>query len=135
MCFGNLSPIASRTSMSDLPTRSLAAANPPRSGTVSRSQTMTVGFIRLSMTHALWVGDRTELKLRRERSLRSVRAPGTALLGDSTLVAWYRSIYVLSARCWWCRLMKRWDLGGLGDLLGQQPVMQSQNISWPKPEK
>src|SRR4029077_13594641 len=28
MCLGNLSPIASRTSTSDLPTRSLAAANP-----------------------------------------------------------------------------------------------------------
>src|SRR6516225_11873380 len=45
MCFGNLSPIASRTSTSDLPTRSLAAANPPRSGMVSRSQTMTLGFM------------------------------------------------------------------------------------------
>src|SRR5215510_1216703 len=45
MCFGNLPPIASRTSTSDLRTRSLAAANPARSGTVSRSQTMTVGFI------------------------------------------------------------------------------------------
>src|SRR5262249_20004866 len=33
------------TSTSDLPTRSLAAANPARSGTVSRSQTMTLGFI------------------------------------------------------------------------------------------
>jgi hypothetical protein len=30
-----------------LPTRSLAAANPPRSGTVSRSQTMTLGFIQV----------------------------------------------------------------------------------------
>src|SRR5262249_6644944 len=47
MCFGNLSPIASRTSTSDLPTRSLAAANPPRSGTVSRSQTMTLGFMQV----------------------------------------------------------------------------------------
>src|SRR5262245_64429739 len=47
MCFGNLSPIASRTSTSDLPTRSLAAANPLRSGTVSRSQTMTLGFMRV----------------------------------------------------------------------------------------
>src|SRR5262245_64281131 len=45
MCFGNLSPIASRTSRSDLPTRSLAAANPLRSGTVSKSQTMTFAFI------------------------------------------------------------------------------------------
>ena|SRR5262249_42592337 len=36
MCLGNFSPIASRTSTSDLPTRSLAAANPPRSGTVSK---------------------------------------------------------------------------------------------------
>src|SRR6516165_1773069 len=44
MCFGNLSPIASRISTSHLPTRSLAAAKPPRSGTVSRSQTMTLGF-------------------------------------------------------------------------------------------
>jgi hypothetical protein len=40
VCFGNLSPIASRTSTSDLPIRSLAAANPPMSGTVSRSQTI-----------------------------------------------------------------------------------------------
>jgi hypothetical protein len=47
MCFGNLSPIASRTSTSDLPTRSLAAANPPRSGTVSRSHTMTLGCMRV----------------------------------------------------------------------------------------
>ena len=46
MCFGNLSPIASRTSTSDLPTRSLAAANPPRSGTVSRSHTMTLGCMQ-----------------------------------------------------------------------------------------
>src|SRR5262249_24285234 len=30
MCFGNLSPIASRTSTSDLPTRSLAAREPGR---------------------------------------------------------------------------------------------------------
>jgi hypothetical protein len=47
MCFGNLSPIASRTSTSDFPMRSWAAANPPRSGTVSRSQTMTLGFIQV----------------------------------------------------------------------------------------
>jgi hypothetical protein len=31
MCLGNLSPIASRISTSDLPTRLFAAANPPRS--------------------------------------------------------------------------------------------------------
>jgi hypothetical protein len=36
-------PEASGTSTSDLPTRSLAAANPPRSGTVSRSHTITLG--------------------------------------------------------------------------------------------
>src|SRR6516165_12598703 len=52
MCFGNLSPIVSRTSTSDLPTRSFAAANPPRSGTVSRSQTMTLGFMQVDI-HAL----------------------------------------------------------------------------------
>ena len=34
------------TSASPLPTRSLAAANPARSGTVSRSQTMTLGFMQ-----------------------------------------------------------------------------------------
>src|SRR5262245_62977215 len=48
MCLGNLSPIASRTSTSDLPTRSLAAANPLRSGTVSRSQTMTLDFMQIA---------------------------------------------------------------------------------------
>src|SRR5262249_35408897 len=48
MCFGNLSPIASRISTSDLPTRSWATANPPRSGTVSRSQTMTLGFMQIA---------------------------------------------------------------------------------------
>jgi hypothetical protein len=31
-----------------LPTRSLAAANPLRSGTVSRSQTMTLGFMQIA---------------------------------------------------------------------------------------
>jgi hypothetical protein len=31
------------------PTRSLAAANPPRSGTVSRSQTMTLGFMQVDV--------------------------------------------------------------------------------------
>ena len=41
MCFGNLFPRSARTSASVLPTRLLAAANPRRSGTVSRSQTMT----------------------------------------------------------------------------------------------
>src|SRR6516164_3286514 len=46
MCFGNLSPRTSRTSTSDLPTRSLATANPAKSGTVSRSQTMTLGFMQ-----------------------------------------------------------------------------------------
>src|SRR5262245_57654723 len=45
MCCGNLSPMASRTSTSDSPTTSLAAANPTTSGTVSKSHTMTVGFI------------------------------------------------------------------------------------------
>jgi len=45
MCFGNLSPIASRTSTSDLPIRSLAAANPARSGTVSRSRRDTDGTL------------------------------------------------------------------------------------------
>ena len=44
MCLGNLSPIASRTSTSDLRTRSWAAANPARSGNVSKSQTMALGF-------------------------------------------------------------------------------------------
>src|SRR5262249_24198143 len=53
ICFGNLSPTASRTSTSDLPTRSLAAANPPRSGTVSKSHTMTLGFMQTTyVTHA-----------------------------------------------------------------------------------
>src|SRR5262245_61588395 len=53
MCLGNLLPRASRTSASALPTRSLAAANPARSGTVSRSQTMTLGFIaKQTMTQA-----------------------------------------------------------------------------------
>src|SRR5262249_32047346 len=57
MCFGNLSPMASRTSASDLPMRSLAAANPPRSGTVSRSQTMTLGFMQTTFdTRACWEG-------------------------------------------------------------------------------
>src|SRR5215831_9913366 len=51
MCFGNLSPIASRTSTSDLPTRSLAAANPARSGTVSKSQTMMLGFMPVEYVH------------------------------------------------------------------------------------
>jgi hypothetical protein len=31
-----------------LPTRSWAAANPPRSGTVSKSQTMMLGFIEIA---------------------------------------------------------------------------------------
>jgi hypothetical protein len=53
MCFGNLSPIAWRTSTSDLPTVSLAAANPQRSGTVSRSQTMTLGFIQIATDYPL----------------------------------------------------------------------------------
>src|SRR6516164_489110 len=56
MCFGNLSPIASRTSTSDLPTRSLAAANPLRSGTVSRSHTMTLGFIQIRISSRLRIG-------------------------------------------------------------------------------
>src|SRR5262249_4405584 len=56
MCLGNLSPIASRTSTSDLPMRSLAAANPPRSGTVSRSQTMTLGFIQVRISPRLRIG-------------------------------------------------------------------------------
>jgi hypothetical protein len=34
-CFGTSPPIASRTSMSDLPTRSFAAANPARSSSRS----------------------------------------------------------------------------------------------------
>jgi hypothetical protein len=42
---GELVPMASRTSSSVLPTRPLAAANPRRSGTVSRSQTMTLPFM------------------------------------------------------------------------------------------
>jgi hypothetical protein len=37
--------MASRISTSDLPARSLAAANPPRSGTVSKSQTMRFAFM------------------------------------------------------------------------------------------
>src|SRR5262249_33715555 len=40
-------------STSDLPIRSLAAANPPRSGTVSRSQTMTLGCMRTVAALAL----------------------------------------------------------------------------------
>src|SRR2546430_8388200 len=47
MCFGNLSPIASRASRSDWTTRSLPAATPPRSGTVSKSQTMTFGLMQV----------------------------------------------------------------------------------------
>jgi hypothetical protein len=34
-----------------LPTRSLAAANPARSGTVSKSQTMTLGFMPGTLWH------------------------------------------------------------------------------------
>src|ERR1700730_13888750 len=45
MCLGNLLPSASRMSASLCPTRLLATANPGKSGTVSRSQTMTLGFI------------------------------------------------------------------------------------------
>src|SRR5215471_15402421 len=52
MCLENLSPIASRTSTSDLPTRPFAAANPARSGTVSRSQTMRLGFTKAKYPHA-----------------------------------------------------------------------------------
>src|SRR5262245_30881133 len=40
MCFGNLSPIATRISSSLLPSRPLAAAKPFKSGAVSMSQTM-----------------------------------------------------------------------------------------------
>src|SRR5215831_11830676 len=50
-----LAPMASRTSRSDLPIRSLAAANPPRSGTVSRSQTMTLGF--MPTIPSLWISN------------------------------------------------------------------------------
>jgi hypothetical protein len=55
MCFGNLSPMASRTSSSVLPTRSLAAANPRRSGTVSGSQTMTLPFMGGSVARGVGV--------------------------------------------------------------------------------
>src|SRR5262249_33964180 len=51
MCLGNLLSKAARTSASVWPTRSLAAANPRRSGTVSRSQTMTAPFTDRSTWH------------------------------------------------------------------------------------
>src|SRR5262249_50090092 len=43
--FGNLTPIAARTPASLFPASPLVAAKPRRSGTVSRSQTMTLVFI------------------------------------------------------------------------------------------
>jgi len=44
------------------------------------------------MTHALWVGDRTAPNA--TRALRAPRPrPVPPLLGDSTLVAWYRCPY------------------------------------------
>jgi hypothetical protein len=41
-----LRKLVAEISTSDFPTRSLAAANPPRSGTVSRFHTMTLGFMQ-----------------------------------------------------------------------------------------
>src|SRR5262245_584086 len=46
----------------------------------------------LSMTHALWVGDRTAPKLGASVACAPL-PPGAVLLGDGTLVAWYRSLY------------------------------------------
>jgi hypothetical protein len=69
-CLPTSSPIASRTSTSYLPTRWLAVANPPRSGTVSRSHTVSryhtrmLGFI-LSTACQKWTPLRERPSLRR----------------------------------------------------------------------
>lgn len=60
-------PIASRTSSSVLPASPFAAAKPRRSGTVSRSQTMTLPFMRASL--ARWTAHREGCDGRRKCDL------------------------------------------------------------------
>jgi hypothetical protein len=85
-CLGNLPPIASRTSSSVLPASPFAAAKPWRSGTVSRSQTMTLPFMGAECCTMDWASRRLRLSSQGRSSRRQTSRRNNPTSGGHSMV-------------------------------------------------